>query len=116
MKVRQAEQEDFEQIESLAKEQGINLSNEGAYLVAVNENNNVRAFVNMRGVIMVEPFVSKSPQASEKLWNHIVAHATSKQINIIRCFAKEKDVKLYTKLGFYKVFKKMIPMEINFFK
>ena len=116
MEIRQAIQKDWEQIEQLAKEQGISLPKDGTYIVAVNDNGNIRAFANMRGVIMIEPFISASPQASQKLWNHIAGVASEKGIKILRCFAKEKDVKLFTKLGFYKVFKKMIPMEINFFK
>jgi len=115
MKVRQATQEDWEQIVKLANESEILLTKEGTYLVAVNDNGNVRAFANMRGVIMIEPFVSASPQASDKLWKHISTEAMQKNIKIIRCFVKENNVNLFTKLGFYKIFKKLIPMEINFY-
>lgn len=117
MKIRQIKtQRDLEQVKVLAERYGLNLPSEGTVIVVENNAGEIVAFANMRGVIMIEPFVSASPQASLHLWKHIYNESRNRGVKILRCFAKERDIKLFTKLGFYRIFEKNIPMEINFYK
>lgn len=112
--IRYAEAKDFAKIKELAHKHAISLPQDGSYIVVENSEGEIKAFANMRGVIMIEPFISTSPQTSRKLWNYISKTSQSRGVKILRCFTQEKNVKLLSKLGFYRAFKNLIPMEINF--
>lgn len=116
MIVRTAKEEDREQIEKLAEKHGLNLPGEGTVIVVENKEGEITAFTNIRTVLMIEPFISDTPFASEKLWEHIQAKAQLGGFKILRCFAQERNKSLFEKLGFYRIFEKHIPMEINFYK
>lgn len=116
MTIKKAEtHEEFEQIEALAKKNNLEVPTEGTKLIAVNSKNKVTAFVNMRGVMMIEPFVGDEPNAAVKLWNHIAQQAEGNGVRIMRCFVEPKTEKILKKLGFYRVFKKHKAYEINFY-
>lgn len=116
MITRLATAKDNEQIEKLAEKHGLNLPGEGTVIVAENKEGEITAFVNIRAVLMIEPFVSDTPFASEKLWEHIQTKTQLGGFKILRCFAQERHISLFEKLGFYRIFEKHIPMEINFYK
>lgn len=116
MIVRDAKPEDQEQIEELAKKYGLDLPSEGKIVVAETDEGEIKAFVNLRSVIFVEPFVAENPMLGKKLWDYLKYKSNEGGIKIMRCFAKTENQKLYEKLGFYEIFNDMKAMEINFWK
>ena len=116
MITRLARAEDSEQINKLAEKHGLSLPGEGTVIVAENSDGEITAFVNIRAVLMIEPFVSDNPFASDKLWEHIKTQTQLGGFKILRCFAQERHRSLFEKLGFYRIFEKHIPLEINFYK
>lgn len=110
MTIREAKIEDMEQIETLAEKYGLSVPYDGKLIVA-EDNGVIKAFVNIRIVTMIEPFISESPTIGKKLWDYIERKIQKKQFPIIRCFTKQKNEKLFTKLGFSKVFESEITME-----
>jgi len=115
MIVRKAKDKDMGRIKQLAEKNNLSLPDEGL-VVVVEADDKIEAFANIRAVLMIEPFVSENPIASKKLWEHIKTKTQLGGFKILRCFAQEKDKNLFGKLGFYRIFEKHIPMEINFYK
>jgi N-acetylglutamate synthase-like GNAT family acetyltransferase len=115
MIIREAKPEDTEELKSLAEKYKIDVPGDGKIVLAESSSGKIEAFVNIRPVFMIEPFVCENPLIGAKLWDYIARKSTIGGIKILRCYAQEKHLKLFKKLGFYRVFKKYIPMEINFF-
>jgi hypothetical protein len=115
MKIREAVSEDMPQLIELAEKHGLSIPKEGTIVVAESNSGKIEAFANIRFVAMLEPVVIENPLIGAKLWNYVAEESRKKGIKILRCFAQEKHVKLLKKLGFYSVFKKSRPMEINFY-
>jgi N-acetylglutamate synthase-like GNAT family acetyltransferase len=115
MIVRDAKEEDLDQIKKLADKNGITIPNEGKLIVAETTTGAIVGFVNIRPVFMIEPFICDNPFGSRKLWEHIQRKSKEGQVKILRCFAQEKHLGLFKKLGFYRIFQKHIPLEINFY-
>lgn len=116
MTIREAKQEDLEQILKLADKHGISIPSEGKIIVAETTTGIIAGFVNIRPVIMIEPFICDNPLGAEKLWEYIKKKSEKGGVKILRCFAQEKHLKLFKRLGFYRIFQKHISLEINFYK
>jgi len=112
---RPAKPEDYEQINKLSEKHNIDLPNEGK-LIVLEDNGEIKAFVNIRPVLFVEPFISESPIATIKLWGYIKKKFIDGDIKILRCFAQKKHKKFYEKLEFYEIFNDYVSMERNFYK
>ncbi len=110
-------QEDRTGLEELASKYGLNLPTDGICITAKDEQGNIKGFVNLRAVLMVEPVVvENNPLITIKLWNFIKQELIKNNITILRGFAKKEHVNFYKKLGFYKIFEDNIPMETNFYQ
>lgn len=115
MRIRDAKIEDLEQIEELAKKHDLGLPSEGKIIVAETEDGKIEGFVNLRSVVMIEPFICENPLAANKLWEYVKDKSEKGNVKIIRCFAQPKHESLFKRLGFYGIFTKEIPLEINFY-
>jgi N-acetylglutamate synthase-like GNAT family acetyltransferase len=115
MTVRDAKKEDLEQIKKIADKNGITIPKEGKLIVAETKTGSIAGFVNIRPVFMIEPFICENPLGADRLWEYIQEKSKEGQVKILRCFAQEKHLRLFKKLGFYRIFKKHIPLEINFY-
>jgi len=115
MKIRAGKQEDLEQLMKLAEKHNILLPGEGTIFVAETEAGKIEGFVNMRSVMMIEPFICENPLVANKIWEYIKERSEKGNIKILRCFAQKKHTKLFKRLGFYRIFAKNIPLEINFY-
>ena len=108
--IRDAEIKDMEQINALAEKYGLSVPSEGKLLVA-EENGVIKAFVNVRFVTFITPFVSENPVIGKKLWDYVDDRLRKSGIKLVQCFTKEKNVNLFEKLGFNKVFGDQAIME-----
>ena len=115
MTVRDANKADLDQIKKLAEKNGITIPDEGKLIVAETKEGTITGFVNIRPVFMIEPFICENPLGADRLWEYIQEKSQEGQIKILRCFAQEKHLSLFKKLGFYRIFQKHIPLEINFY-
>ena len=114
--IRQAKEEDLTQVRELAEKHKLPLPAEGNLIVAVTVSGKVEAFANIRPVFTIEPFVCENSLAGKKLWDYIENRTRKSSIKILRCFIEQKNEKLLKKLGFYRIFKKSLTMEINFYQ
>jgi len=64
---------------------------------------------------MIEPMVSENPIVAVKLWNYVEEKIKKGGIKVVRCFADTKKEKTYKKVGFYRIFKKMLFLEKNYY-
>lgn len=116
MTIREATPEDIPRINELAEKYGLSVPYDGKTVIAESNSGKIEAFVNVRPVFMIEPFVCENPLTGAKLWNYVAEKTEKGGIKILRCFAQQKHVRLFKKLGFYRIFRKAIPLEINFYK
>lgn len=111
MKIRERRSEDTRQIIALAERHQMDIPEGGKLILAENDKGEIKAMVNVRLVMMIEPFISESPAASVKLWNDVEAKIKEKGIRLVRCFTDGKNEKLFNKVGFFRVFRDKIIME-----
>lgn len=115
MKIREAKTEDIQTLNEMAVKYKLDLPPDGTVIVAETNSGKIEAFAILRGVYFVEPLISENPLATKDLWDYIKEKSIKKNVRILRCFAEPKHFKLLKKIGFYQVFEKKIPMEINFY-
>ena len=115
MRTRDYKVEDFEQVKSLAEKHGLNLPSDSKIIVAESNTGKIEGFVALRSVLMIEPMVSENPIVAVKLWNYVEEKIKKGGIKVVRCFADTKKEKTYKKVGFYRIFKKMLFLEKNYY-
>jgi hypothetical protein len=113
MKIREYQEDDFTQLVDLAKQHNINLPPSGMVNVAEDDAGKIIGTMLIRLVPTIEPFICTNPIASKKLFDVTFNQAREKMIdmNILRCYANQKNVETYKKLGFYEIFKNYSIME-----
>lgn len=118
MQIREATIEDIPRLKELAEKYGLNLPDfgDGTIVLAESNEGKITDFIMIRGVYFLEPVVSENPLALNKLWKYVNDKSVEKGVKILRCFAQPKDVSLLKRIGFYRIFKKHIPMETNFYQ
>lgn len=110
MTIREAKIEDIEQVEAMAEKYGLCVPYDGKLLIAENEGK-IKAFVNVRTVTVITPFVSENPMIGKKLWDYVEEKFQKGGIRLIQCITKEKNINLFKRLGFNKVFGDQVIME-----
>lgn len=115
MKIRDYEVKDYDTVKALVEKHKLNFPTGGKLIVAETNSGKVEAFANIRPVYMIEPLVCENPLMADKLWGHIVKKSREGNVKILRCFVQQKHIKLLKRIGFYEIFKKHIPVEINFY-
>src|SRR5574337_1287750 len=100
MIARLAKAEDMPKILDLAKENGLSIPQDGIIIIAESDDQDVKAFMNIRIVPFVEPMVSKSPFASQVLFDFVLERMKSGGHKILRAFIREKNTELLSKVGF----------------
>jgi len=105
MKVRSYISSDEDQIQELAKKHDIAVPEYGELLVAEDNDGKIVGIINLRTVIMIEPFISDNPMATEKLFDEAMLRLKIKRAPIIRAFIKDNNLDLTEKVGFNEVFK-----------
>ncbi len=118
MQIRDAKEEDLPRLQELADKYKLNLPDvgEGTIVLAESNSGKITDFLMIRGVYFLEPVVSENPLAMYQLWKYVSQKSKEHNIKIMRCFAQPKHFNLLKRIGFYRIFKKYIPMEINFYK
>ena len=91
------------QVQRLAKENGLSIPEEGT-IILVEDEGEVKAFMNIRVVAFAEPMVSKTPFASRMLFDHVSSSLKRGGHKILRAFVEDKNSGLLKKLGFNRVF------------
>ena len=116
MTIKQIGKERNDEVIKYAEKFGIDLPKDGTLVIAESNTGKVEGLFNIRTVFMIEPFICENPLIASKLWNFIATKSTLGGVKIMRAFVKEKNIKLLEKLGFYRVFKKHMIYEINFYE
>lgn len=104
MIVRAANKEDMPKVLELAKSYNLSIPEDGIIVLVEDEDKDVKAFMNIRIIPYVEPMISKSPFASQVLFNYVMEKMKGGGHKILRAFVREKNSQLLGKLGFNKVF------------
>jgi hypothetical protein len=115
MKIRDYIESDFEKVKELAERNGLSFPSEGKIILAEDDNGEIKSFINVRLVTFIEPMASENPVIGKKLFDYVEKKIKEKGIKIIRCFAEEKNVNLFKKLGFYECFGDHKILEKNFY-
>jgi len=115
MRIRDYKKEDYEQVKTLAVKHGLNLPSDSKIIVAESYSGKIEGFVSVRNVLFIEPIVSDNPIMAVKLWNYVEEKIKKGGIKVVRCFADSKKEKTYKKVGFYRIFKKMLFLEKNYY-
>ena len=116
MTIRNYENKDREQVEKLAEKYGFPFPEDGKIIVAEDGNGNIKAFTCIRFVATIEPFIGESSFAGKQLFDFMEERLIEGKVPIVRCFTKKENVKLFEKLGFYKVYESEIPLEKNYYR
>ena len=115
MTIRNYENKDREQVEKLAEKYGFPFPEDGKIIVAESEGE-IKAFTSIRFVPFIEPFIAESSFAGKQLFDFMEERLIEGKVPIVRCFTKKENVKLFEKLGFYKVYESEIPLEKNYYR
>jgi hypothetical protein len=115
MKIRDYIDSDSEKVKELAERNSLSLPAEGKIIIAEDDNGEIKSFVNVRLVTMIEPMVSENPVIGKKLFDYVEEKIKGSGIKILRCFAEEKNVNLFKKLGFYECFGDHKILEKNYY-
>lgn len=105
---------DSNKINEFEKKYNITFPKEGKLIIAEDNNGQIKAIANLRFVLMIEPFISENAIIGKKLWDYIENYIKEKGIKIIRCFANEKNAKIFKKAGFYECFENHKILEKNY--
>lgn len=116
MDIRLYVDSDYEKVKEFVERNGLAMPSEGQLIINEDETGEIKAAVNLRKVIFIEPLVSESPLHAKKLWDYVEKKIIDNGIKIIRCTAERKNIKLFKKLGFYEAFEKSILLEKNYYK
>ncbi len=108
-------EKDGDEVRELADKHKLNVPIDSKIIVAESNTGKIEGFVSIRPVMFIEPMVSDNPITAVKLWNYVEKKMKDGGIKVIRCFAEPKHEKTYKKLKFYRVFKKMLALEKNFY-
>jgi len=112
MRIRQYQANDIEQCFKLGVKYNINLPNDGSVMVAQDDSGNVKAFMIVRPIIIIEPFISENPLAGKKLFESFIeALKLTSPYKMIRANIDPENKQLLEKLGFDQVFEDKIQME-----
>lgn len=116
MDIRLYVDSDYEKVKEFIERNGLTMPTEGQLIINEDDTGEIKAVVNLRKVIFIEPLVSESPLYTKKLWDYVEDNIRKNAIKIVRCVAEEKNINLFKKVGFYEPFEESKLLEKNYYK
>jgi N-acetylglutamate synthase-like GNAT family acetyltransferase len=111
MVIRVSESSDIDQINELAEKYGLDVPHDGTLVVAEDSEGSIKAFVNLRPVMMVSPFVAENPVMGKKLYDYCEEKLKQNNYSLLQCYVEPYNKGLLEKLGFKQIFSEHIIME-----
>lgn len=111
MTIRRYNDSDYQEVHSLATKYELNIPESGDMMVTVDDNGNLKGFMVVRPVMMIEPFIGENSLANKKLFDKFEWLMNVSKVKVVRCNVEKKNKKLMEKLGYYPVFEDHIQME-----
>ena len=104
MIIRYYKNTDEDQIQELAKKNGILVPEEGLLIVAEDNSGKIVGFINLRYVPMIEPLICGNPLAGRKLLDEAEMILKVNNQQVMRAIVGDEVRDLAVKDGFYEVF------------
>ncbi len=112
MKIREFREGDFQELNELAKRNGLELPPDGKLILAEDELGKIVAFCVVRPVLVIEPFCAENSLSGKKLWDQLEWAMNTSDIKTVRAnLIDEKNIELLEKLGFERVLEGQIQMQ-----
>jgi citrate lyase synthetase len=102
---------EIEAVNNLAYKYEIDVPIDATIIVAIDENDEVKAFVGLRPIINITPFVSNNPMIGKKLFDHAISYMKDNNCPLVQCVTDPKNEALFKKLEFSKIYDGKIIME-----
>lgn len=104
MIIRHYRNSDEDQIQELAKKNGILVPEDGLLIIAEDSSGRIVGFINLRYITMIEPLICENPLAGRKLLDEAEMILKANNHQVVRAIVADKVRDLAVKDGFYEVF------------